>query len=84
MSKVTSKGQVTIPKDVREALSLERGDTLHFRVHGDRAVVSKVPDFLDLAGTVETPPEVKGLSWPEIRELAWSRRAEAWKKNNDH
>ncbi len=81
MSKITSKGQITIPKDVREALALEQGDTIDFRVDGDHAVVKKVPNFLDLAGTVEVPPDVEGLSWEEIEELTYKRRAEAWKRD---
>src|SRR5688572_2825222 len=45
-SKLTSKGQVTVPKSVRDALGLEPGDSLLFRVEGGRALVSKTPDFL--------------------------------------
>lgn len=74
MARMTTKGQVTVPKAVREALELGPGDRLHFRVHADRAVVAKVPDFLDLAGTVETPPEVRSLSWDEVRRRAWTAR----------
>lgn len=36
-AKVTSKGQVTIPKAVREALAIYEGDEILFRVEGDRA-----------------------------------------------
>ncbi len=32
---LTSKGQVTIPKDVREKLQLETGDKLEFLLHED-------------------------------------------------
>ena len=39
---VTSKGQVTIPKKVREHLDLKRGDKLEFRVDDDGSV-SVVP-----------------------------------------
>ena len=49
-AKVTSKGQVTVPKDVREALGIGQGDTLVFRVEGQRALVARTPAFLDLAG----------------------------------
>lgn len=38
-STVTSKGQITIPKAVREALRLEAGDTVSFDVYPDGTVV---------------------------------------------
>lgn len=41
-ARITSKGQVTIPKVVRDELALEEGDALVFLVEGDRAVVSPV------------------------------------------
>lgn len=31
-AKVTAKGQITIPKAIREALSVNRGDVLAFRI----------------------------------------------------
>jgi antitoxin PrlF len=74
-AKVTSKGQITLPKSVREALGLKAGDHVIFRVHPKRAVLAKVPDFLSLAGTVPIPPGKRGMSWPEIRREAWTRRA---------
>ena len=38
-STVTSKGQITIPKAVREALHLEIGDKVYFDVKDDGTVV---------------------------------------------
>jgi antitoxin PrlF len=34
---MTSKGQVTIPRTVREALALQEGDEVVFRVESSRA-----------------------------------------------
>lgn len=42
VGKVTSKGQVTIPKEVREILGIIDGDRLIFLVEGDRVVMRKV------------------------------------------
>jgi antitoxin PrlF len=42
---VTAKGQITLPKGLRETLGLKAGDTVLFRVHEDRAVLAKVPRF---------------------------------------
>ncbi|HEY5276154.1 MAG TPA: AbrB/MazE/SpoVT family DNA-binding domain-containing protein, partial [Coriobacteriia bacterium] len=36
---MTTKGQVTIPAEVREALGFGTGDTLAFEVRGDYVVV---------------------------------------------
>jgi antitoxin PrlF len=72
---VTSKGQITLPKLVRDALSLKEGDRVLFRVHEGRAVLAKVEDFLDLAGSVSVSPEKKGAAWPAIKASTWRRRA---------
>lgn len=34
-AKVTSKGQVTIPRDIRRALQIKEGDTVIFESNGD-------------------------------------------------
>ena len=78
-AKITSKGQVTIPKSVRDALQLDEGDELLFRVERSRAVIAKTPDLLALAGTVAVPAGKRGTAWDEIvrrtrRERAGRRR----------
>ena len=74
-ARLTSKGQLTIPKDVRDALGLRAGDRVFFTVRDGAAVLAKVPDFLELAGSVPVPPELSGKSWTEIREETWRRVA---------
>ena len=76
-AKVTSKGQITLPKALRDALKLKEGDRVLFRVYRGRAVLAKVADFLDLAGSVPVPPEKRGVAWSDIRATTWSRRAAA-------
>jgi AbrB family looped-hinge helix DNA binding protein len=41
-ARVTSKGQITIPADVRRALKIDQGDDLTFEVTSDRSVQLKV------------------------------------------
>ena len=74
-AKMTSKGQVTIPKRVREALELNAGDELHFRVERSRAVVSKTPDLLDLAGAVAVSADKRGTPWDEVLRRTHAERA---------
>jgi AbrB family looped-hinge helix DNA binding protein len=74
-AKITSKGQVTIPKSVRDALGLREGDELLFRVEDSRAVVAKTPNFLDLAGSVPVPAAKRGTSWDEILRQTRAARA---------
>jgi antitoxin PrlF len=72
-ARITSKGQITIPKPVRDALKLSEGDRVVFRViEGERAILARTPDLLDLAGSVPVPAGVRGLPWEEIRQRGWA------------
>lgn len=56
--KITSKGQVTLPKDVRKRLRLEPGDTIAYEIEGDAVRIHKVEAFnvgwhRAVAGTLE-------------------------------
>ena len=73
-ARMTTKGQVTIPKTVRDALELREGDEVLFRVESSRAVIAKIPSFLDLAGSVAVPAGKRGTPWDEVlRQTRQSR-----------
>lgn len=75
-ARVSSKGQVTIPRAVREALAIEEGDALIFRVEGDRAVIARTADLLSLAGSVSVPASKRGTAWDRVlRETRKARTA---------
>ncbi|MEY2469858.1 MAG: antitoxin PrlF [Actinomycetota bacterium] len=78
-AKVTSKGQITLPKSVRDALGLKEGDSVIFRLDGNRATLARTPNLLDLAGSVPVPPEVRGKSWTEIRRISRAALAEKYR-----
>jgi antitoxin PrlF len=76
-AKVTAKGQVTIPKSVRDELGLHEGDSVVFRVEGHRAVIAAAADLLDLAGSVSVPAAKRGTPWDEVRRVTRLRRSSA-------
>jgi antitoxin PrlF len=74
-ARLSSKGQVTIPRAVRDALALEEGDRLVFRVEGNHAVLARTPDLMALAGSVSVPAAKRGTPWDEV--LRQTRRSRA-------
>jgi AbrB family looped-hinge helix DNA binding protein len=74
-ARVTSKGQITIPKAVRDALGISEGDEVVFRVEQHRAVLARTPNLLDLAGAVEIPAHRRGAAWDEVRASTRNARA---------
>lgn len=42
-SRLTTRAQTTVPKAVRDALRVRPGDTLAYRIKGDRVILTKAP-----------------------------------------
>jgi antitoxin PrlF len=74
-ARMSSKGQLTVPKAVREALGLGEGDDSVFRVEGDRAVLARTPEFLSLAGTIAVPAAKRNVSWDDVIRATRTSRA---------
>jgi AbrB family looped-hinge helix DNA binding protein len=56
-SKITDKFQITIPKQIRELLKLERNDSLEWRIEGGKVTVEAVSKpFPACRGSVKTGP----------------------------
>lgn len=66
---ITSKGQVTLPKPIRDRLDLKAGDRIAFSVEDDgRLIVTPVTgSAMDLAGMLRSP--AVSLSQEEIDEV---------------
>lgn len=76
--RVTSKGQVTIPIEVRKALNIEEGDSLEFvrEESGSYAVQPvKRKSLRDVIGVLQTDKEIPE-DFEEIREIAHRAAAE--------
>jgi antitoxin PrlF len=74
---MSSKGQITVPKAVRDALGIGEGDNVVFRVEGNRAVLARTPDFLSLAGTIRVPAARRNAAWDDVIRKTRSARADA-------
>jgi AbrB family looped-hinge helix DNA binding protein len=64
-----------VPKAVRDALGLKEGDEVVFRVEGDRAVLARTADFLELAGTIRVPAAKRNVAWDEVIRRTRADRA---------
>lgn len=80
--KITFKGQVTIPKKVRNALALKEGDSIIFTVEGDHAILKpiKKKSLLDFYGTLPASRPYPGVE--EIREEVHKKRAKRFNREN--
>ena len=85
LAKITSKGQITIPIQIRKKLNLKEGDKVVFITEGDRVVLENSTklainearkDFKGLAEELglETEDDLVNL----VREV----RKELWEKKN--
>jgi AbrB family looped-hinge helix DNA binding protein len=68
-STVTSKGQTTIPGEVRQALNIRPGDRLEYEVDGDHVTIRVHPGIQSLKGALAST-KGKGLSFSQIRAAA--------------
>ena len=58
VSTITSKGQTTVPKEVRDALDVGPGDKLTWEINGGRiAVTTERPAFWRWVGSVKGGPD---------------------------
>ena len=67
VSVLTSKGQTTIPKDVRNFLGLEPNDKIFYMVEGKRVILKPLKgNILDLRGSVATKD--KPIDFKKLRD----------------
>lgn len=71
ISTISSKGQLTIPAEVRRHLGVQSHDKVAFVIESEGEVKLRVPRYTDIdsvvgkAGSLRTP-----LSWREMRTIA--------------
>ena len=66
---LTSKGQMTIPKEVRKALNLRPSEKIIVVVEGNQAILKPLRgNLLDLGGSIKIPGEEKPIDFRKVRE----------------
>ena len=53
ISTVTSKGQITIPKEIRTILNIKPSDKIDFILEGDKVVLRPVQTLKDFRGSIK-------------------------------
>ena len=71
-ARISSKGQLTIPADVRRALGLERGDTVSFELQDAGALIRPARAPASLRGALRGTR----IKWENARRKAWRGRVE--------
>jgi len=79
LSKLSSKGQVVIPKTLRKKLDLKEGDKLILFGSGDLLVLKKVESEKSVLGILSQPVREKvqklGIKDTDVQEaVSWARK----------
>jgi len=66
---LSSKGQMTIPREVRKALNLKPSEKVVIVVEGDQAIIRPLRgSILDIGGTVNIGDQGKPIHFRKVRE----------------
>jgi AbrB family looped-hinge helix DNA binding protein len=75
IASMTSKGQVTIPKEVRDTLGLKEGDRLMFVTEGDHATIRKTTnELLSSILSRQAPRKEDSVKFQRNIRDEWARR----------
>lgn len=73
---LTSKGQTTVPVQVRRALRLSPGDRVIYEVRGDSVVLRRDPGVVAVFGALKPSPDKASVPFKEAR----CKTRQAWVK----
>jgi antitoxin PrlF len=76
ISVLTSKGQMTIPKQVRKALNLQPSEKVIIVVEGNQAIIQPLKgNLLDIGGSVRITDREKPIDFKKVRKEVKKRVA---------
>lgn len=82
ISTITSKGQVTIPAEVRRYLGVATNDKIAFVIDDQGTVRLRVPRYPTIASLKGAAGPLKHpLSWQEMQQIAYEDRTQAKYEN---
>jgi antitoxin PrlF len=81
ISTLTSKGQTTLPREVREALGLKPGDKLAYRVEGETVRLTRPRSLIELAGCLADAYQGPPVSVEEMDEAVAEAAAERFRRS---
>lgn len=83
LAKMTSKGQITIPKDIRDKMNAKKGDYFLFELKGNnkveikKAELSTSEKFEKVAQRIQKKFEEHGITRKDVEEaIRWARSQE--------
>ena len=81
VGKMTSKGQTTVPKEVRNFLGLEEGTQVEWVVEEGKATVKpRTLRAVDLAGILGPPPSGRSVTIEEMDDAIGEAVAERFRR----
>ncbi|MDD2234931.1 MAG: AbrB/MazE/SpoVT family DNA-binding domain-containing protein [Desulfitobacteriaceae bacterium] len=80
VSRISSKGQVTIPKSIRELLNLNEGDRVAFIEDNGKVVITKASliALRDLQNSLSKEAQEKGITEEDLLKELEVVREEMW------
>ena len=82
ISRISSKGQVTIPKPIRDLLKLNEGDRVAFLEDNGKVVITKASliALRELQDALSTEAQEKGITEEDLLNELEVVREEIWNK----
>lgn len=78
LAKVTSKGQVTIPHEIRKKLGIRTEDKVDFVLEGNRLIMVPVKTLRDLRGSVQAKDKGDLTAERSLAKAAVARGNPPW------
>ncbi len=80
VSRISSKGQVTIPKTIRDLLNLNEGDRVAFLEDNGKVIITKASliALCELQDALSTEAQEKGITEKDLLNELEAVREEMW------